>query len=230
MGPHLSRQARVTFLVFVLVLLAGVTAAYAEPPQFWLPVSVGVKVAPKWTLAVQVEPRWDSGGDREMDRVLFRPAAVCEPLSGLTIWAGYGYTEVRAERLPDDQLLWQQVVYTFKAGGWTLAPRVRVEERFIERADGVAWRLRTHFRAMHPLPHATGWSVVAWHESFIPMNSVIGAQSGGFSQGRFFAGVQRRIDSHVTVEPGYLALLNHRPGPLPDEWEHVVSVGIQVRF
>ena len=228
MGPHLSPRARVLFLLLVF-LLARVTAT-GEPLQYWLPTTLAVKVAPKWTVAVQVEPRWDSGGDRDVDRVLFRPAVVCEPVAGLTVWAGYGYTEVIAERLPDDQLLWQQVVYSFKAGGWTLSPRVRVEERFVERTDGVAWRLRTQFRAVHALPYGTRWSFVAWHESFIPLNSVIGAQGGGFSQGRFFAGVQRRVASHVTVEPGYLALLNHRPGPLADEWEHALSVGIQVRF
>ena len=225
-GPRLSRPARV-LLMCVIVLLTRVTAS-AEPVELRLPFNLVVKAAPKWSAAVLVEPRWNVTPDAEMERVLFRPAIVYEPVSGLTIWAGYGFTEVHAG--PDDQLLWQQVVYTFKAGRWTLAPRVRIEERFVERTDGVAWRLRAQLRAMHPLPHGTRWSFVAWHESFVPLNSVSGAQDAGFDEARFFAGLQRRLASHMTVEPGYLAMLNHGHGPLANDWAHAVSVTVHLRF
>ncbi len=224
-----ARLAPALLLVLAL-LLTTATDTRAEPPQFWLPASVAVKLAPAWSLVVQAEPRWDEGGDAQVDRLLFRPAVVWEPVRGLTLWGGYGYTEVTPKDAADDQLTWQQAVCAFEVGGWTLAPRVRVEERFVERSAGVAWRLRGHIRAVRPLRRAAGWSFVTWHESFVPLNTVSGAQASGYSQGRFFLGVQRRVSRHLTIEPGYLALFNHRRKPLANDWDHAIDVGVQVRF
>jgi hypothetical protein len=222
------RPARRACAAFLVACLLSAVTAHADSPQFWFPTNLVVQFAPEWAVAVQVEPRWDDGRDADLDRVLFRPALVWQPVSALTLWAGYGYTEVIPEGSRDDQLLWQQAVYTFRSGDLSVAPRVRMEERFIERTDGTAWRLRTHLRVVHPVPRATGWSFVAWHESFMPLNTVDGAQTAGYAQGRYFAGVQKRVSKHVTLEPGYLALYNHQSSD--DEWEHVVNVGVQVRF
>ena len=91
--------------------------------------------------------------------------------------------------------------------GWTSKPAGRVETAFTTR-----------------------WSLSLWHESFIPLNSVRGAQEGGFNQGRFFAGVQCRVSRRVTVEPGYLALFNYRGSPFASDWDRAINVGVLVRF
>lgn len=216
-------------MLSALVILTLTATSNAEPLQFWLPTNTAVRVHGPWSVNLGVEPRWEDGG-HEPYRVLFRPALVFEPRSNFTLWFGYGDTEVRPTSQRDDQQLWQQVLYSFRIGGWTVSPRVRVEERFVERTDGASVRVRGQLRVMHPIPLLTRWNAFASHESFVPVNDVQGSQSAGYGESRFLVGVQRRVLSHVTLEPGFLWKFNNRRPPLKDTWNRAISLGVTVRY
>ena len=212
-----------------LALLGAAAPASADPLQFWLPSNLVVQVADRWALALGMEPRWEDG-DRSAERLLIRPAVIFEPVSGLTVWAGYGDTEVRSGAGRDDQMLWQQATYTMALRSWTVVPRVRTEQRFVDGTDSTGWRVRTQLRVMRRLPVFGRWNLVASHESFMAMNDVPTSQRSGYLEGRYLVGVQRKVTPWLTVEPGFLWRFNNRPAPLPDSWDRVISVNTLVRF
>jgi hypothetical protein len=91
----------------------------------------------------------------------------------------------------------------------------RLEERWIEHADGAAVRFRTMLRGMCPFPMAPEWAAVAYDEIFVNLNTV-GVPQGkepaaGFDQNRFFVGINRTFSPNFTMDLGCQnQLLNSR--------------------
>jgi hypothetical protein len=192
--------------------------------RLWTPVYLTVNLPSKFLAYMEVNPR--IGDDvTNIDQLLLRPAIGYKLTENLSIWQGYAWVgNFNQRHTPpqspffEENRIFQQVIYTQKFSGFKFMSRTRLEERWIEHADGTALRFRQMLRLAYPLPIASDWALVGYDEIFINLNAV-GVPAGkgpgaGIDQNRFFLGINKTFNQYFNVDIGYQnQMINSRQLP-----------------
>jgi hypothetical protein len=192
--------------------------------RLWTPVYLTVSLPSKFIAYMEVNPR--IGDDvTNIDQLLLRPAIGYQLTENLSIWQGYAWvgnfnqphTALQSPFFEENRI-YQQVNYKHKFSHVKFLSRTRLEERWIEHADGTAVRFRQMLRADFPIPQAPDWALVSYDEVFVNLNTV-GASAGkgpgaGLDQNRFFLGINKTFNQYFNVDMGYQnQMLNSRNLP-----------------
>ncbi len=192
--------------------------------RLWTPVYLTVSLPSSFLAYMEVNPR--IGDDvTNIDQLLLRPALGYKLTENLSIWQGYAWVGNfnQAHTPPqspffDENRIWQQVNYAHKFSSFKFLSRTRLEERWIEHADGTAVRFRQMLRVAFPIPPAPEWAFVAYDEIFMNLNTV-GSSKGkgpgaGIDQNRFFLGINRTFSQYFNMDIGYQnQMINSRQLP-----------------
>jgi hypothetical protein len=114
-----------------------------------------VKLPASYIAYMEVNSRFADLDDAGHIDQLLRPALGYQLTENLSIWQGYGWVGNFNQRhtLPqspffEENRIYQQINYAFKFESFKFLSRTRLEERWIEHADGTAVRFRTALRGM----------------------------------------------------------------------------------
>ncbi len=253
--PSANQQARqwgqgIAIVVFAWSLLVGgetfaqSTSTFSQDFRLWSPVYLTVKLPSSFLAYMEVNPRFadlDEAG--HIDQLLLRPAFGYQLTDKLSIWQGYAWVgQFNQKHTPpqspffEENLIYQQVNYKHKFSNMKLLSRTRLEERWIEHADGTAVRFRQMLRLDYPLSIAPDWALVSYDEIFINLNTV-GAVTGkgpasGFDQNRFFLGVNKTFNQYINVDLGYQnQLLNSRQiSGLANQMNHIILIQLFINL
>jgi len=107
--------------------------------------------------------------------------------------------------------IWEQFIYNQKIGKFSLAHRLRLEQRFIETNtdDIFSNRIRYFFRSVIPLKKQEnkfnkGLFMALQNEVFINLQNKEKLNGHTFDQNRAYAAVGYRINPKIDIEAGYL--------------------------
>ena len=244
----------ISITVFVGSLLLS-AVSFAQAPttnqdtfrqdfRLWTPTFLTVKLPSSFLAYMEVNPRFadlDDGG--HIDQLLLRPAIGYQLTENVSIWQGYAWVgNFNQPHTPpqspffEENRIYQQLNYTSKFESIKLLSRFRLEERWIEHADGTALRFRFMLRGAYPLPIAPEWAAVAYDEVFVGLNTVGTAQGkgpeAGFDQNRFFVGINRTFGKHFNMDAGYQnQLINSRSLPnLANQMNHVILLNFYINL
>ncbi len=192
--------------------------------RLWTPVYLTVSLPSRFLAYMEVNPR--IGDDvTNIDQLLLRPAIGYKLTENISIWQGYAWVGNfnQAHTPPqspffDENRIYQQVNYKHAFGSVKFLSRTRLEERWIEHADGTAVRFRQMFRVAVPIQVAPEWAFVAYDEIFMNLNTVGSSKgkgpSAGVDQNRFFLGINRTFSQYFNMDIGYQnQMLNSRQLP-----------------
>lgn len=229
-GPAIALRIFAALMTAVIgVQPVPARADVVEDFQVWTPTTFQKVLGDQWFVQAETQVRFVADAS-ELQNSLFRPAVGYRVTPRATLFFGYAWVPYFYPARRDEQRLWQQLLITLPAGGWTLTPRVRFEQRFLPIVDGVSLRLRGSMRVTHPLASSKRLLVAFSDEVFFTLNSVNPGPEAGFAQNRLQSGLGIRVNAGMTVEPAYLfQFVNRAPG-LPDEIDHVFIVTTNVRF
>jgi hypothetical protein len=148
---------------------------------------------------MEVNPRF--GEDvSELDQLILRPAVGYKLNDHFTLWQGYAWVGNYQPSFREENRVYQQLLYRRKFPFVKVLRRTRLEERFIDNADGTAVRARTMLRGDFPLPDAPEWAIVIYEEIFVNVNAVGNGHDSGFDQNRLFLGMNRQFTEHFNVD------------------------------
>jgi hypothetical protein len=197
-------QSPITILVvlFTAVLTALHPASATEDDtQQWTTIKVKHKLDDRLTLSLASRLRFDEDVSRAKDLFL-RPAVEVEVLPPFSLGLGYDYIYSYASNSSTEQRIWEQASVKLDLGDLSIANRLRIEQRFLDDADGVVVRARYRLRLVHPIG-ASPWRLIGSDEVFANLNSQGAGPVSGFEQNRLFGGVGRTFWDRLWIEAGY---------------------------
>lgn len=227
-GRRTRRVAQFVMLGALVWVLTGGLGAPAQAQstfnqdfRLWAPVYLNVNLPARFLGYMEVNPRLKEDVST-IDQLLLRPALGYQLTEKLSLWQGYAWVgnfnqphQPSQSPFFEENRIYQQANYKDRFSSFKFLSRTRLEERWIEHADGTAVRFRQMLRLDYPLPIAPDWALVSYDEIFINLNTV-GAITGkgpaaGFDQNRFFVGINRTFNQYLNVDLGYQnQLLNSR--------------------
>ncbi len=160
-------------------------------------------------------------------QLLVRPALGYQVNKYMSVWQGYGWTPSFQPKFNNENQIWEQVSLQKQFEHFQVSSRTRLEIRKIAGANGTALRLRDQFRVAVPIGKSK-WSVIAYDEPFINLNTVDAGPRSGFNQNWLFAGINRRFNNHFNMEVGYLNNYVRNFGATPDRMNHVIMAGFNM--
>jgi hypothetical protein len=221
------------WLVVVVVLLsaAGTAAAQTETDgRVWWNVTAqertGTESPWRWYFELQGRTR---DGVSALDQLLIRPAIGYDLTSRSSLWGGYGYTPSfpADSDVSTENRLWQQYLWAGPGLGSALQWRSRLEERWMEGNDRVAWRYRQFLRLARNLGSTQGSpTFVAYDEFKFHLNDTI-RTAAGFDQNRAFIGVGFQAGKDARLEVGYL---NQVIKGSPDRMNHILLAFLNATY
>ena len=201
--------------------------------RVWWNVTVqertGTKEPWRWYFELQGRHR---DGVSDFDQLLVRPAVGYDLTPRSSVWAGYGYTPSfpATGDVQTENRTWQQYLWTGPGLGSTLQWRSRLEERWIEDNDRVAWRFRQFWRLTRPLSaRAGGLTFVAWDELKIHLNDTARTDPG-FDQNRLFVGVGLGVRQGTRPEVGYLHPNVRGAGGAANRLNHILMAFVNMTY
>jgi hypothetical protein len=127
-----------------------------------------------------------------------------------------------------EKRLFEQYLWSGHGLGGTLALRTRLEQRWAEANDGLAWRVREQVRYVRPITPDGRYALVGYDEIQIHLNGTL-RYDRGFDQNRAFGGISRTVTQKLRIEVGYLNQFLHSVIG-PDRLNHILSVGTVLAF
>lgn len=192
--------------------------------RLWTPVYLTANLPASFLAYMEVNPRF-ADDVTNLDQLLLRPAIGYQLTEHISIWQGYAWVgNFNQPHIPpqspffDENRIFQQAIYKQKFSSLKFLSRTRLEERWIEHADGTAVRFRQMLRVDIPIPPAPEWAFVAYDEIFMNLNTV-GSSKGkgpgaGIDQNRFFLGINRTFSQYFNMDIGYQnQMINSRQLP-----------------
>lgn len=169
----------------------------------------------------------------DLSQGMIRPGLGYSLSDKTSIWLGYAYVFTDApfaKRGFDEHRIWQQFLWTqpTKQVG-TLTSRSRLEQRFAETGDDVAFRFRQLFKISWPIPFNPSFSLVASDEVFVNISNADWGPRQGLDQNRAFVGAGYNFDKHIKTEIGYMNQYIDRPVN-PDRMDHILSVNLLLNY
>lgn len=224
-GPHSLEGPMNRYVLAALFALPAATPALAQEQdqELWLSGAASTKLGDRTKFEFDTIARFgnDAGGLYEIE---INTLVVQDLGKGFNIAGGYtrniGYS--RGAVTNTENRLRGQLGWSGAAGPVKLSGRVRLEVRFRADGDDIGYRLRPQLKAT--LPVGGPFSLVASHESFVPLNDTDWRQRAGHERMRNFAGVNWKAGKRIAFELGYLNQYNFRPAPARDVMDHVLSV------
>jgi hypothetical protein len=163
-------------------------------------------------------------------QLLVRPALGFQVTKGWSVWQGYGWTPNFQPQFRNENQIWEQALYQHRFKHFAISNRTRLEIRWIANTDGqTAVRLRNQFRVVVPLGK-TRWSLVAFDEPFINLNTVPMGPRQGFNQNWAFLGIERTLHTGVNLDVGYLNNYVRNFRPVPDRVNNVIFVSLNINL
>lgn len=222
-------------LALALVLLLGgaasTTAQVVSDERLWVNVTVqeraGTESPWRWYMEFGGRTRNDLN---TLDQTVLRPAIGYDLTRRSTVWAGYVHLSNHPPGggVISDHRAWQQYVWAHPALGGTFQARSRLEERWIEGADAVAWRIRQQVRMNLPVSTRAGLTLSGWEELLVHANNT-SRTVRGIDQNRFYGGLGVAVGRHARVEAGYMNQAVHVPAGL-DRRNHVLSTVVNLTY
>ena len=229
------------------IILAGLMATAFHSPLIaasldqqsgWAAWSNSIKLSDRWSLISDVQLRSNDGWERPRN-FIGRAGASYALTPTLSLAAGYAYIDTYTPDSPTltENRTWQQLLLVQKIGGNPLTHRLRLEQRFIERATGgdvYSDRLRYFARLQVPLqasgskPFSHGYYAAFQNEVLLHLSGRSDLNGQLFDQNRAYAGIGFRISPRADVEVGYLN--QHLNGRTRDTDNHVVQFSLFTRF
>lgn len=229
---------RSALALLVLTAHAPLHAQTQEIQTGWAAWFNSVKLSEQWSLVSDVQLR--SSDDWEDVRTLIvRPGVsyFLDKNNGLS--GGYAYiaTYSPTARELTEHRSWQQFVAQRKLGDFPLTHRLRLEQRFIERASGddvYSDRLRYFGRLLVSLnasgrsPFTQGNYLAVQNEVFLNMSGRGDLNGQLFDQNRAYVALGRRLSATRDFEVGYLN--QFIKGRRSDTLNHVIQFALYTRL
>ena len=228
-----TRRALSAAAALLMFSLAPLGAATVSTHNTWLYFSfTGPLLGPtpefeRWRFSFDSPNRFTSDS-RHYAQGTWRSALGYTLSPHWSAWAGYGYSRTGKPYTSTpygEHRPFQQLVWTDRAGDFTLKYRLRLEERMPDTGDDLGLRLRHQLRISHPLAVAKPLSWIAWGEVFLNLNTTDYGARQGVDQYRGFAGLGWKWSDRLRSEAGYLRQFAPRPGQA-DRVIHVLALNL----
>ncbi len=204
-------------LIAVLLLLSqAVSAQTIIQNSGWLALINNTKIKDKWGFSLDAQVR-SSDNWEYVRNVLVRPGISYAINSRNVVSAGYLWasTETKsgtANSMLVEQRIWEQYVLSHRLKATFVSHRFRLEQRFIEQANGdevFAQRLRYFIRLVQPLQGKTevfdkGLFFALQNELFFNIQNKELLNNSLFDQNRFMIALGYRASKKLDIEAGYL--------------------------
>ncbi|QDX26525.1 DUF2490 domain-containing protein [Sphingomonas suaedae] len=217
---------RSILLALPLLILASPALAQEEDSEVWLTGGAGIAVGENSEIDFEAVSRFsdDSGGLYEAE---FMGGFTQTVAKGVSIHGGYvrvvSYSRGDVTRGEDRFRV--QLGLSGDAGPVRLSGRLRLEHRSASTGDDTAYRFRPQIKASLPLGDSD-FSLVASHESLIPLNDTDWGERAGYDRMRNLAGVSWKASDAIGVEIGYLNQYRFGRGTRRDTMDHVLSLSV----
>lgn len=209
----------VIFIITILSSLPLIAHATEEDFQSWLLTTLSAPLSEDriFGMYLEAQPRLGDHSSR-LERSILRGAGTYTILPGLKGWLGYAWTPLMSgkgakEAFTDEHRIWEQLTFDHMVKNFTLAHRLRYEQRFIEEIPEVSRRIRYLLRLSKSLTKVdsivlglTGYDEIFWNE-----NSVREGSRSGFDRNRTFCGPYIE-HGPIRAEIGHLYEIGVRPG------------------
>lgn len=202
-------RPRVSLLVCLATVLAphlsfAQSAADTSEGQIWVQALAVNPVSANWRVHLEAQPRWFDDGS-ELGLTIVRGAVGRRILPRATAFFGYAWVpRTQGEGVRHEQRTWQQLSLDIpSAGRWTLAGRIRLEQRHLAPWDGQSHRLRLMLRSQRPLG-GSGWTLATYDEAMVTLDRTPQGPNRGYDRNRVYGGVQRYVSPRLTAEFGYI--------------------------
>lgn len=207
-----------TLTALPLLVPRAQAAALEQDGQVWFMATARGAIHGNWKLYLEAQPRIGGDGIRAL---LLRPALGYQITKSWSLWQGYGWTPT-FDPYKNENRIFQQSLLEFPRGDlpFSVINRTRLEERWIEGANGVAVRLRHMLRVVYPLDASGRWALAGYDEPFVNLNDVTSGPAAGFAQNRAFVGINRELLPGVRLEVGYLNQYINAPTGKPNGMSH----------
>jgi Protein of unknown function (DUF2490) len=217
-------------LVLAASFLPVVAQAATEDFQTWNTVNLTTNVAKNVPLTVEFSGRMvdDSG---RLGVVVLRPAIGYKFSDSLTVFLGHAHQKTinRGRADVDENRIYQQINWRIaKIGKATLASRTRIEQRWVEGARDMGWRVRERLQVQVPLK-SKGANFVVSNEMLFALNTTDWGARAGFDQMRNFIGVNFPLSKAVSLETGYQNRYQERRGPA-DRMDHIIPITLNIKL
>lgn len=209
---------RKIFLIALVLLLpfGKLLAQTVHQNSGWLFLLNNTKFNKKWGLQLDVQMR--SADDwKYLRNTLVRPAVQYFINDKHNVALGYlwqttqNQMEGSANTFLHEHRIFEQYIYTHKLKSVFASHRVRVEQRFIERANETvfAQRFRYFFRLIQPLQKTQasftkGAFVALQNEVFLNFQNKVKINNSVFDQNRLYLAAGYRFSKKVDLEAGYM--------------------------
>ncbi|MGE3275778.1 MAG: DUF2490 domain-containing protein [Vicinamibacterales bacterium] len=220
---------QVASLIAILHVLAPAPLAAqgrTVDAQLWSPTTVVKTVSDRWFVQAETQVRLTEDFGK-LSNSFLRPAVGIRVGRHATVHLGYAWVPYFSPRR-DEHRIWQQIAWSLPAGAWTLAPRLRLEQRWLPGADGTTWRLRGQLQVSHALSRSGAWRLSVADELLVFLNDTRLGPDAGFGTNRVRIGFGHRLNRHVTIEPGYVLQFSH--GRVQNEIVHAAIVSTSLGF
>lgn len=226
----LHRTIRHRFLLALVALVSLVSlapAAYADDfdSQWWTLLTFNARFRSGLRAYAEVQPRLGNNYT-EFTQLIVRPAVGYQVNKNLSLWMGYGWTPTLAPDYNDEHRVFQQALFENQYTGFEMINRSRLEQRSIEGAGGLSWRLRHQIRFVKPLEGTKRLSLVGMNELFWNLNSTPNGPQSGFDQTRPYLGLLYNVNKHTRFEVGYLIAYINPPRNRPNRHFDVLQLSV----
>lgn len=223
---NLRQRYIIPFWIFSLILFSGgiqkTALAASDDFQIWSPVYLTYSFTDNIQGWYEVQPRFGENAS-QVNQLLLRTALGYRVTKHWSLWQGYAWTPSFEPRFVSENRIYQQLVFAQSYPFVDMMSRTRLEQRWILHVPGTAVRFRTLLRGRFPLDDARVWGLVTQNEIFFNLNSPANGPNGGFDQNRFFFGLNKKINEHLSVDGGYqLQAINTNESSLFNTLNHIL--------
>lgn len=219
-------------LSLTLIVLTSGAKAWAdgtkEDVSLWVPVTLELPVNEKVSTSLQLEGRWNNT-IQDIAGLRIIPGVEYDLNQHVSLSATYGwYPNFDDGMITNEHRLQQEVELSTTWRKVSVSLAQRLEERFIEGAQGTAFRTRTQLTFRVPLKNGP-WYLVGWEDLRFNLNSSTGGPQAGFDQNRVFVGLGR-VMGQATVEGGYQLRYANSSDSDPDNLDHILLLRLNYRL
>ena len=188
-------------LASALLLLPclGVADDKLSDIQVWPLVAINHGFGEDFGFHLQARGRFDDDVSETKD-YLIRPFFTWRAIEGVTLDLGYDY--LHSFTGSTEHRIWQAGQHHLKWRGFTLANRIRIDQRFVEGVNGVVARFRYRLRTTHPIGSSSLYGALS-NEVFANMNERSEGPGQGFEQNRLRFALGGEPLKWLKVESGY---------------------------
>ncbi len=229
-------------LILLLAISVGKLAAQTQIQNSgWLFILNSTRLSEKWGLHLDVQVR-SADNWAYVRNVLVRPGITYYINDKNNATVGYLLATTKTESigLPDvntnEHRIWEQYIFTHKLKASYVTHRARLEQRFIEQANGsdiFAQRFRYFVRLLQPLQgkvdvFSKGAFIALQNEVFLNVQNQELLNDSLFDQNRLYIAGGYRFSKRIDAEVGYLN--QYINGAAKNTSNRIVQLALYTRF